>query len=423
MPISIATSAPPAVTVWDNEIYVVFKSSADQTMWVSSSSNGFTWTLHQLPLSATTLTAPTVSVLNNQLHVLYKSSGDNTIWQVNSVDGINWTSPIQLPQPIAIAGRARGWNKVAAYGGFWSFPGLPGAAIDNKNNLLFAWTDNANNLKLLYPSGGSIPVTINVGSVKGSPSIVYANGSFYVFWRSFATGQLYFGILNDPNDLTQGFGLTQALGGAFSTDGPQVTLAGSVIYVAWRGTGSDEQLYSGYLSNLTGTPTWSGVSLFVTTSAFNSSFSPAVGANQAGIMYTAWKGVPSDLRLFFARNLDFASSSYQPGSTLNTANGTQLLTDDRPSLGAIRSGSSTGSLVVTYTLAGGMYYTINDYSGSTLSSWTNQAQIPTPGLPNPEGLLVTNPSQAGSSLYLLVGDRDGSGLMVNALYLYEFLTD
>lgn len=324
------------------------------------------------------------------------------------------------------------WSQAAVYTGTWSFPCLPGAAIDGNDNLLIAWADDAQNLNLLYTNttgGDGFPVIV-VGGVQGSPCCIYGGDSFYVFWRAAGTGQLNYGILADPNDLSQGFRLTQALPGAFSNDGPQVTLAGGpgepfpepCIYVVWRGTGVDEQLYSGYLSNLNGSPSWSGGLPFTTNGSMQSTFSPTAGANQSGYMYSVWKGVDADPTLHFSYNLNFTNQSFSPLASLTTIDGTILATDDRPSLGVLSAGTSGGSIVVVFSYNGGMYFTIGNYSTLTVSGWADQEQIPMPELPNPRGVLVTTSSGAGS-LYLLAGNRNSEADMTNVLYLYQLLTD
>jgi hypothetical protein len=326
------------------------------------------------------------------------------------------------------------WSQTGVFTGTWSFQGLPGAAVDGSNNILVAWFDGNSNLNIFYSTttgGDSLPAVLSVpGGVQGSPGVIYANGSFYVFWRA-GSGQLNYGVIADPSNLSEGFSSTQPLANAFSNDGPQVTLAGGpgqpfpeqCIYVAWRGAGGDEQLYSGFLSNLNGTPHWSGVLPFIGNITMNSWFSPDVGSNQSGYMYSVWKGADSDQNLYFSYSLNFTQpNSYQPIVVLQSANGATLQTDDRPSLGVFSTQGSSGYIVVAFADNGGFYYTIGDYEVLTVSSWANQEQIPTPEVANPMGVLVSPPSLAGPP-YLLLGSRDESGYISNVLYLYQYQPD
>lgn len=328
------------------------------------------------------------------------------------------------------------WSLTETFTGSWSIPGLPSAAVDDDNNLLVTWFDLSGKLNMFYSSinnASHAPIpTIQPPSptdVQGSPSSVYASGSFYIFWRAGGAGQLNYGIL-DTNNLSQGLTSTQALPGAFSADGPQVTLAGGPgqpflepsIYVAWRGTGQDEQLYSGYLDNLTQSPTWNDRGLFLDAS-MQSAFSPAVAASQPGFMYAVWRGIEnnsqSDPKLYYSYIQNFSTGTYNALTPIN--NGT-LQTNDRPSLGAFSGGSGSGVLVAVYPNNGNFYSTTGTYSAGELAvSWGSQQQLPTGGLGNPVGLLVSNPSPA-SPLYLLIGERV-NGFIANALYLYKFLPD
>ncbi len=62
-----------------------------------SQDQGKTWTTVQLPGNVTIVYSPVTAVMGDRLFVIYASSADNTIWIVSTTDAVHWAGPAQLP--------------------------------------------------------------------------------------------------------------------------------------------------------------------------------------------------------------------------------------------------------------------------------------------------------------------------------------
>lgn len=314
------------------------------------------------------------------------------------------------------------WSQspVAYYTGSWSFSfSLPGAALDDQGNLLIAWVDNSFNLNLSYAKPASAiltPVTLNLGA-QGSPSVAFANGLFYVFYRT-QGGQLQYGTVTPSltNFTASNFTYKGYLAGANSTDGPQVAVdsSGAIVWVGWRGNGDDQSLYFSSVAE----GTWNTNFQQGGVSGLNSAFSPAVGVlkgSGSSYLCTVYCGVSGDPQLYSSDWQLTSTGGFQPDHFVETTSGV-LTTTNRPSL--VVSPTRDTALMV-YQKGPALFSTtasLADLNGAG-SPWSSPAPLPNP-LKNPVGVLVTQ-ATAISPVYLLVADAT-NGVISSALNLYEY---
>jgi hypothetical protein len=102
LPAAITSANSPSLAAMNGALYAVFQSSSDETIYISKSTDGTSWDLHQLPPAITTSAAPTVVAMSGELYVIYQSSIDNTIWLISSADGVSWSDLTHLPPAITV---------------------------------------------------------------------------------------------------------------------------------------------------------------------------------------------------------------------------------------------------------------------------------------------------------------------------------
>ena len=95
------TSAAPALVVYNDLLYLVYQSTADQSMWYSWF-DGTTWygdiqIQTNQPSTPTTSAAPALAVNggNNTLYLVYKASGGDDMWW-SWFNGADWQGDVQI---------------------------------------------------------------------------------------------------------------------------------------------------------------------------------------------------------------------------------------------------------------------------------------------------------------------------------------
>lgn len=328
-------------------------------------------------------------------------------------------SDVRIPADVGT------WSLVATYTGSWSVPGVPGAALDDHDNLLIVWADSNQSLVALYTKLDSAqpkPVTLLTGSVQGPPAAIYFHDTFYVFWRNGPTAQLTYAPLQvlagNPPQLA--LGSPQPLSGAFSSDTPQVALGNDMIYVGWRGINTDEQLYFGTIDSA---GNWSGGA--PPFSKLISPSSPGFGLDAAGKIYIVYRATDSTLLSTSgqagtgaprAGGIPFNIPSAQP---VNPAAGT-LTTSNRPALAVIPTpGTGSGSLLVVFEPGTTFNYVLGQYSAGTITGWGNPSSFNVPSLSNLVAVLV-NTAALSEAPYAILGNASAAETLDNVFYLYQY---
>ncbi len=93
------SSVSPTAASFSGKLFILFKSSTDESMFVLQSPDGSSWTSNQLPGAMTTSNSPSLVATATALFAVFCSSTDKSLWSIQSEDGVNWTL-LQLPTSV-----------------------------------------------------------------------------------------------------------------------------------------------------------------------------------------------------------------------------------------------------------------------------------------------------------------------------------
>ena len=91
------TPDTPSIAVFNGRLYCVVKGATTNYIYVFSTGDGTTWNASYTIPNASTPLAPAVTVFNNKLYCLVKGNGNNYIYVMSSSDGASWSSPYYIP--------------------------------------------------------------------------------------------------------------------------------------------------------------------------------------------------------------------------------------------------------------------------------------------------------------------------------------
>ncbi|MDQ1353787.1 MAG: hypothetical protein QG657_4094 [Acidobacteriota bacterium] len=91
------TSHPVAGEVFNGKMYIAYKSATTNDIYLTSSTDGATWSTPAIISGKTTSTAPALTVFNNKLQLVTKGAANNNIYVCGSTDGTTWSTSYQIP--------------------------------------------------------------------------------------------------------------------------------------------------------------------------------------------------------------------------------------------------------------------------------------------------------------------------------------
>ena len=181
------TSARPAAAKYGNSLYIVYRSSADSTMWYAwfdgTSWNGDIQIKTGGGKVPKTSAAPAIAVFNNILYLVYRSSADSTMWYA-WFDGSSWSGDKQIAKPD---------------GGVPKTSDAPALAVFNNilylvyrssadSTMWYAWFDGSTwngDVQIAKPDGG-VPKT------SAAPTVAAFEGLLYLVYKSSADSTMWF---------------------------------------------------------------------------------------------------------------------------------------------------------------------------------------------------------------------------------------
>jgi hypothetical protein len=215
--------------------------------------------------------------------------------------------------------------------------------------------------------------TVPNAGTSATPAMTTCNGLTYLVWKGSGNDDnMYFSVLTDA-----GWAPQRRLGGGGGTStGPTVACDwNQQIVVAWRGIDGDQRIWytaaqveSG-ADQPTGPLQWSAQKIVDGGGVTDLSPSLAVVRNgSGGLIYLAWKGAGSDTSVHYAT----LSSLAQPWQVLGTVPGVSTVRSPTLTAG-LSDPAFAPTLSLVWPLPGGqnIYYT-NYFGGS---SWSNPAPI------------------------------------------------
>lgn len=101
-----STTHTPAVEVFNNRIYCIYKALSSQNIVVTSSSDGASWSSPYYITPRLTPVTPSIAVFNGRLYCVVKGSTTNYIYVFSTGDGSNWNASYTIPNITSAAGPA-----------------------------------------------------------------------------------------------------------------------------------------------------------------------------------------------------------------------------------------------------------------------------------------------------------------------------
>lgn len=226
-----STNQSPAATVWNGTMYLAYMNTANNTIYVSPSANGTSFSNPgNFVASVSSAYGPAITSFNNQLWVAWVQGGQ--VYYSVSNDGFTWTPAAEWNAPPVEQGG------LAAY--------APALVVFN-NALYVVATANAyfstpQNVILSQFGGGVwIPTDLNFTyAVQSGPSAVVYNGQL---WVAYTTGNQYV-VLANASTFANGAGFSLYLDTAFTAGGtPQLVTWNSALYFGARSKFSADNLW------------------------------------------------------------------------------------------------------------------------------------------------------------------------------------
>ena len=100
--VKIQTDKTPASAVFQNSIYLIYKAGEHDSIYLSTSDDGSTWTGDQPLSDIETSRSPSALVNGNTLYLFYTGKSSKFVYSYYTTDGKSWSGN----KPITVAGRA-----------------------------------------------------------------------------------------------------------------------------------------------------------------------------------------------------------------------------------------------------------------------------------------------------------------------------
>ena len=230
------TTAAPAAAPFKDQLYVVWRSTTDNIIYSSASSDGNFWPIGKsINGSAHSIDAPAIVVFKEKLYVFWRaSSRNNVISYISSSDGTTW-SPFKninyVNATSATPALTTDGNKLYV---FWRENG--------SNNIYYTassdgttWPDQGNQVK--DQNNNAITSTT-------APAATYNKdlGGLYLVWKaSDGSNQIFYSTSSDgsawtPQLLTNKSNITSTA--------PAASVYNDSVYIAWRDLDSSSIYYT-----------------------------------------------------------------------------------------------------------------------------------------------------------------------------------
>lgn len=178
--------ASPALTVFNNQLYLMFKSTVDSTaghILYSTSTDGKTWTAQvQIP-KALVSGWPALATFGNTLYVVNQGAdNDGTLWCTTTTDGTTWSSNVQIST-----------EKIS---------GSPALTVFQNLLYLVYVPSGSEQPKYMTSSDGKTWTTATsiTCSLSESPALAAFNGKLYMVYQGAAgtgtRGQLWYSVFD-----------------------------------------------------------------------------------------------------------------------------------------------------------------------------------------------------------------------------------
>jgi C1A family cysteine protease len=231
------TSAAPALALYNNnKLYLVYRSSADSTMWYSwfdgTTWNGDTQIKTSGGSTPKTSAAPALAVYNNKLYLVYRSSSNSTMYYA-WFDGTNWNGDTQIKTAGGVTPKTGATPGLAVYNNKLYI--VYHSSADS--TMWYAWFDGTN-----WNGDTQIKTSSKTPKTSASPSLAVnsANNTLYLVYKSSADSTMWWSWFNGTD--WQGdvqLDLTNIVTPKTSDTPALAVNSGNKIYMVYRSSADD----------------------------------------------------------------------------------------------------------------------------------------------------------------------------------------
>ncbi len=195
-----SSDATPALGVIDNKLHIVYKINNESNyILVTSSSDTFYWSNALFNLAECTPESPSVVFWNNKLYVAYKANDPSNAIYLTSYDGNSWGSPSKII--FKQAGVPPGYHSTSAAPFITTFNGQLCILLksnDPGNYLILTSSSDGVNWNVVYVKDEHN----NNISIDTSPGGAVYNGQLYIFYTKPNSSRIY--VTTVKNDFSFG---------------------------------------------------------------------------------------------------------------------------------------------------------------------------------------------------------------------------
>jgi hypothetical protein len=262
---------PPALAVFNNKLYMVWKGMERDDRVFYSTFTGVSWAAQQQVPGIGSSTGVALAVYGGKLFMAWKGIlADERIFYT-TFDGTNW-APQQLVSGIGTSTGPR----LAVLG----------------NTLYMAWKGVEGDQRIFWNTFNGTSWTAqqfvpNVASSVG-PALAVFNNTLYMVWKGWYGDQgIYWSKLSGGAWAAQ-----QLIAGVASSEGPSLAVFQNALYASWKGMLGDQSLW---YSHFNGT-SWAAQKQIP---GVASSVGPGL-ANFSNALYATWKGMLGDQAIWYS---------------------------------------------------------------------------------------------------------------------------
>jgi Papain-like cysteine protease AvrRpt2 len=267
-----STSATPALAVFNNNLYCVYKANGSNDIFVTTTGDGQNWSIAYSIPGRTTSATPALSVFNNKLYCLFKAE-DTTrrIYVISTSDGQNWSDSYYIPEKTTSAAPAaavfnnklyclykgREYNDImitsTSDGQNWSnsdfiigrttsaAPAL--AVFNNKLYCLFKAENTTDRIYVINSSDGQIwsdSYFIPEITTSAAPALTVIDDKLYCLFKSVnSTNNI---LVIDTSD-GQNWSESDLIPGQSTSTAPAVAVFNDLVYCAHKVNNATNEIY------------------------------------------------------------------------------------------------------------------------------------------------------------------------------------
>jgi hypothetical protein len=221
------TSISPALTVFNNKLYMAYVADYSYQLMIASSSDGTTWSPGTPILNQYTDATPALAVYNNKLFIAFVANNKSNSLLIASYDGTNWSGDSQVSN-----------SSITQYS-YWP-PSL--AVYNNKLYVAFVAANSSGNVLIASYDGTNWSNDTNINQVtRAAPALIVYNNELLVV---FADNGLHDHLLYISSDGTN-WPASTWVPDQYTSSAPVMAVLNNKLYIAYLANSRDLFIVSG----------------------------------------------------------------------------------------------------------------------------------------------------------------------------------